>query len=256
MPTTPSTTHDVQRQFGAVARNYVTSAVHAAGKDLVALVEAAGLRGGERVLDMGSGAGHTALALAAKGAEVVGLDVTAEMVAVATELAAQRGLANVTFREGDVGALPFAPGEFDIVTSRFSAHHYANPQAALSEAARVLKPGGKFLLVDCVAPEDPALDTFLNTFEFLRDTSHVRDWRASEWVRMLQAEGFAAEVLLRSEVVLDGQSWVDRMQTPETHVAMLRTLFAQANSAQRRAFDLREQPWGLTLPVVLIAGLR
>ena len=245
----------VRQQFGAVAANYAVSAVHASGADLAQLVEAAGVTGVTRALDLGSGAGHTAMAIAAAGAkEVIGVDLTPEMVGVATELAKGRGLENVAFRLGDVTALEFEDDSFDVVTSRFSAHHYNDPVPALAEAFRVLRPGGVFLLTDCVAPEDAALDTFLQTFEILRDPSHVRDWRASEWLRMCANAGFAGRVLLRSEVVLDGADWVKRMRTPETKVAMLRELFAEANPAQRRAFDLREEPWGLSIPIALIEG--
>ncbi|HMS59872.1 MAG TPA: methyltransferase domain-containing protein, partial [Tepidiformaceae bacterium] len=93
----------VRQQFGAVAANYAVSAVHASGADLAQLVAAAGVSGETRALDLGSGAGHTAMAIAAAGAkEVIGVDLTPEMVGVATELAKGRGLENVAFRLGDV----------------------------------------------------------------------------------------------------------------------------------------------------------
>src|SRR5689334_164940 len=82
----------VQRQFGAVAANYVTSAVHRGGPDLDAMLAAAGARGGERVLDAGCGTGHTALAFAPHVAEVVGVDLTEAMLEQGRRLAEQRGL--------------------------------------------------------------------------------------------------------------------------------------------------------------------
>jgi SAM-dependent methyltransferase len=249
----------VRRQFGAVAAAYATSAVHAAGPDLAALVEAAALTGGERVLDLGCGAGHTALALAPRAARVMAVDVTPEMLAVASALAAQRGITNVEFHRADAASLPFDDAGFALVTSRFAAHHFAAPAQALAEAARVLRPGGRLLLVDTVAPEDPALDTFFNAAELLRDGSHVRNWRLSEWWRLLADAGFAAQVVLHFAIDLDGPSWVQRSRTPPVMVAAIRALFAAASPAAREAFALRDDGgagWGWRIPAALLRAER
>lgn len=255
MPPDP-TTEAVRRQFGATAEAYAVSAVHASGPNLEALIEAARLTGKERVLDLGSGAGHTALRFARAAGEVVGVDVTAEMVAVATRLAHERELANVSFREADAARLPFADATFDVVVSRFSAHHYGSPEGAVREAARVLRPGGAFLLVDTVAPEDEALDRFFNAFELLRDPSHHRNWRVLEWQRFLQTAGFRARTLERWSLWLDGRDWVKRMQTPPTRVAMLRELFATADERTRQAFEVHDEPWSFSIPIALIEGVK
>ena len=259
-PVTQSTTdasNPARRQFGAVAAAYATSAVHASGADLTALVAAAGLTGTERVLDMGCGAGHTALAVASNAAQVTAIDVTPEMLAVAEGLARARELTNVDFRLADVAALPFPSSSFEVVTSRYSAHHYPDPARALAEAARVLLSGGRLLLVDTVAPEIPALDTFFNTAELLRDGSHARNWRLSEWQQLMRAAGFVPHVLMQMTLDLDGDSWVQRSQTPPPLVTALKALFEHATPAAREAFRLRTGPnWGWTIPVALLEGLR
>lgn len=239
----------VKAQFGPAAAAYAVSRVHVGGEDLDAMLASVPLDGTKRVLDLGTGAGHTAFAFAPKVAEVIGLDVTPEMIAVARDQAAKLGMANVRFEEGDAAALGFPDASFDIVTSRHSAHHFADPMKSLHEARRVLRPGGHFLLVDVVAPEDAALDTFLQTLEYLRDHSHVRDWRASEWMRMFRTAGFEPEMIARTTIVLDGNDWTRRMQTPSSRVAMLRELLATANPAQRAMFDIQDNPWGFTLHV-------
>lgn len=251
-----NSTTEVQQRFGSTAEAYANSTYHASGPDLAGLVREAAFTGTECVLDLGCGPGHTALACAPHAREVVGVDVTAEMVAKATQLAAARGLANARFEVADVMSLPFDDASFDVVTSRVSAHHYSDPARALSEAARVLKPGGLFLLADTVSPEEPMQDTFVNTIEYLRDSSHVRDWRGSEWMRMLAGAGFEAQMLERFGIVLDGGDWVKRMRTPEDRVAMLRTLLRDAAPGIRAAFEVRDEPWGWTVPVALFRGLR
>src|SRR6266567_1322704 len=96
----------IQTNFGAAAADYVTSKVHASGQDLAWVVEAAALTGTERVLDVATGAGHTGFALAPYAAEVVALDITKEMLAVAQKSAAERHLDNIRFLEGDAQQLP------------------------------------------------------------------------------------------------------------------------------------------------------
>ena len=179
------TKDSVQKQFAPVAANYATSVVHVAGPDLTAMLAAADARPDQRALDAGCGTGHTALAFAPQLAEVVALDLTEAMLAQGRKLARDRSITNVTFQRGDVERMPFPDASFDLVTSRYSAHHYPHPLAALREFMRVLKPGGTFLLVDVVSPELPAQDTFLNAIELLRDPSHVRDHTIEQWLRTM-----------------------------------------------------------------------
>ena len=132
-------------------------------------------------LDAGCGAGHTAASFAPHVAEVVALDFTASMLRQVEVLAKDRDLTNVNTRLGDVESLPFADAGFDLVVSRYSAHHWARPEQALGEFRRVLRGGGKFVLSDVLGFGDYVCDTYLNAIEVLRDPSHVRDYTLEEW---------------------------------------------------------------------------
>lgn len=241
----------IRERFGAVAPRYVTS-VHAGGPDLAAIAERAAAGACGRVLDLGCGTGHTAVAVAPQAAQVVGLDLTPAMLAEARALAAARGVANLRLERADAEALPFAAARFDLVTCRYAAHHFADPQRVLGEAARVLRPGGRLLLHDVVAPEAPVADTFLQALELLRDGSHVRDHRPSEWAAMLAEAGFAAREVGRWPLATDFDAWVGRMATPEPEVAMLRRLLRAAPREAREALAVgRPGPCDFALPTAL-----
>jgi SAM-dependent methyltransferase len=245
----------IQQSFGPAAAAYAVSAVHRGGEDLDLLV-AAGVRSGrERVLDLGCGAGHTALAFAPRVAEVVALDLTPAMLEQTESLARERALENVRTELGNAAALPFDDDSFDVVTSRLSAHHYTDPAAAVREAARVLAPGGIFLLSDTIAPEDPAEDSFLNAFELLRDPSHVRDHRLSDWERMFRDAGLAPSQLGSFRIHQDFEPWVERIGTPEGCVVGLRALFDAVPDELRRAFDVRgDGDYAFSLPLAVLKG--
>lgn len=246
-----STSNPVTRQFGAAAAGYATSSIHAAGPDLPLLVDAAEPARSDIALDVGTGGGHTAFALAPHCAGVTAIDITGPMLEEARKGAQSRGLVNVVCEEADAEALPFDPGSFDIVTCRVSAHHFSHPGRFVAEVARVLRPGGRFILVDTIAPEDPALDTFSNAVELLRDNSHIRNWSTLEWLGMMNNVGLAGEVVHRSGYVLDGKSWVQRMKTPESKVDILRQLFREATPSQRQYFEIQDMPWGWTVPYAI-----
>lgn len=245
---------EVNRRFSRVAANYSTSAVHARGDDLDEMVRRAHLTGRERVLDAGCGAGHTALAFAAGADAVVAVDLSTAMLEQCRELATARAIENVDFRQGDVEALPLEDESFDLITSRYSAHHWPRPQRALSEFRRVLRPGGRFLLSDVVSFDDFTTDTFVQTLELLRDSSHVRDHTVQGWLSMLSGAGFAAEVLFTWHLRLDFTAWVERMATPPAHVAMLRTVLDEAPAEVRAA--LRVEPdHSFTMPGALFQAV-
>lgn len=230
----------VQQRFGDVAANYRKSRVHASGKDLDLMVDSVALDANMRVLDAGCGAGHTALAFAPPVARVVACDFTGAMLQQAETLAKERGIHNIETQLADVEDLPFSARSFDLVVTRYSAHHWLRPQRALAEFRRLLRDDGIFLISDIMAREDFAQDTFLQTIELLRDPSHVRDYRISEWQSMLSEAGFSSEPLMRFDLRLRFETWIRRMATPRQHAEMILSLFKGAPEDIRRGFGWRD----------------
>ena len=222
------TTHEtlVASQFGPQAAAYVTSAVHAQGEDLVQMAAAVRGQAQARVLDLGCGGGHVSFNVAPHVREVVAYDLSRDMLGAVAATAASRGLANIVTQQGRVEALPFADGAFDVVMSRYSAHHWHGFAPALKEARRVLKPGGRAVFADAVSPATGLLDTFAQAIELLRDPSHVRDYTVEEWTEALTAAGFTVGAVTRRRLHLEFASWVARMRTPDIHVQAIRSLQA------------------------------
>lgn len=249
----------VQQRFSDVAANYRTSKVHAAGNDLDLMVASSALRPESIVLDAGCGAGHTSLAFAPRVGRVIACDFTAAMLEQVETLARERGAQNVEAQLADVENLPFPVASFDLVVTRYSAHHWLRPEQALAEFRRLLKPGGELLISDIMAPEDYAQDTFLQAIELLRDPSHVRDYRLSEWRMMLSDTGFDTGVLLSFDLSLHFATWTKRMATPQQNQQMILTLFDGAPDEIKRAFDLprriRGNDFTFTIPGAVIRGL-
>ena len=230
----------VASAFGATAAAYLSSQVHATGADLQRLAAIfAATGGGAAVLDMGCGAGHASFAVAPHVREVIAYDLAPQMLATVAEAAQARGLASIRTQQGAAEALPFADASFDWAISRLSAHHWRDVRRALAEARRVLKPGGRLLFIDIAGIDDPLLDTHIQAVEVLRDGSHVRDYRAVEWLDMLDDAGFDARIDERWRIGIEFGPWVARMHTPEAHVAALRSLWERAPDEVRRYFDVQ-----------------
>lgn len=143
--------------------------------------------GDERALDVGTGAGALALALAPFVREVVGLDPVPELL----ELARERATPNSEFVEGDGTALPFPDGDFDLSGTHRTLHHIARPDRIVAELARVTQSGGHVLVVDQLAPDNPAEAAALHEFETVRDPSHARLLTDTELRELFAANGLA-----------------------------------------------------------------
>jgi len=159
---------------------------------------------------------------------------------------------NAKFVQSDATALPFADATFDLATCRLAAHHFSDAAAAFREVARVLRGGGRFVLVDNYAPDDPTLDAFINELETLRDASHVRNHTAAGWTALLEDAGLRTNtksILLTTK--LTTEAWLERSQTPPDRAAEVRRLLRAASSAAREVFHISETTFAVPKLVVL-----
>lgn len=236
------------KRFGAAAQAYLSSSAHASGADLDRLRGLARQLGNPETLDLGCGAGHAAYALAEGGAKVTACDLSAEMLAVVRDEAASRGLDAIATRQCAAERLPFDEASFELVVTRYSAHHWSYAPACLRSMRRVLRPGGRLVVIDSIAPENPVADTLLQTIELLRDPSHVRDYRVSEWVGMLEAAGFAAPQSDTWTLDVEFGPWIERQGAGELRARAVLDVLAKGAEEARRQFDI--QPDGsFQLPV-------
>lgn len=225
--------------FDEHASAYVESEVHQGGSDLDRL--ATWCSDADRALDVATGAGHTAGAVQDQGvAEVVATDAAPGMVQTA-----EREFPGIRGVIADAERLPFRSNAFDVVTCRIAAHHFPTPETFITEVGRVTKPGGVFAFEDNIAPEDDDLDEFLNEIERLRDPSHVRSHRESEWRSWITDAGFDIEDALVIQKTIDYRDWVAQLDTPDSNRAELDAAFANLPAGARELFDVTDDEVGV-----------
>lgn len=222
-----------RERFAEHASEYVTSESHAGGEDLVRLVELADPDPGWVALDVATGGGHTAIALAPRVARMVALDLTPEMLDAASAYAAERGVTGIEFVEGDAEHMPFDDEAFDLVTCRIAAHHFPDIERFAAEVLRVLKPGGRFVLQDQCVPASTGAGTYVNVFERLRDPSHVCALSEAGWTVTLQRAGFTVDVVERFDKRQVLKRWAARQSCDAATVAELGALLAESQGTIR-----------------------
>ena len=187
-PNTDAAEHaaTVADQFTRQAAQFASSRALHNEAALKLLVEAAAPRATDLALDVACGPGSVVAALAERVARAEGIDATPAMLEEAKTLAAAKGLTNVAWHLGNVEALPFAAQCFDIVSCRFALHHFQEPPRAFAEMLRVCREGGRIVLCDGLAADDPAKAAAFNAMERFRDPSTV-EFRTLAFLRGLFA---------------------------------------------------------------------
>ena len=206
----------VEEEFTRQAETFDAYAAKAGGDAVTTMIcDAAGVAGAGRVLDVACGPGAVTAALAVRAREAVGLDAVPAMLEQARRRAEEAGLSNLRFEQGRAEALPFDTASFDAVVTRIALHHCVDPALVLAEMFRVLRPGGRAVIVDVVVSEDAEKARLQNALEIVRDPSHVRMLPLSELKASLEGCGFRID----SEAVWDAprefEQWMGIVNDPQ-----------------------------------------
>lgn len=229
---------ETRRQWGPLADLYIDSPTHASGEDLDTILAYAAPKGDETALDLGCGVGHTLRRVAPLVRSAVGADATAGMLEGARTVLARNGITNALLVVTPAETLPFLDGAFDVVTCRLASHHFIDAGAAFREVHRVLRAGGRFVLSDNYAPDDEALDRFINTLEVTRDHTHVRSHTISGWRELLEQAGFDVTDETRGASRIEIESWLARTRTPEPRASRAREMLRTASRPIVDAFRI------------------
>lgn len=222
---------DVRDSFRNVAANYAKSTFHTSSARLQEVIDLVRPRPRDLALDVATGTGNTAFALAPYVRRVVGLDMTREMLEEARGLAASKGILNADWVIGDAQRLPFMDETFDVYVVRAAPHHFPDVDGFLAEAFRVLKPGRDAGLIDC-APPLPAREV-LHPVELRRDPSHILSLTVDEWVARMERAGFEVEMAQARELDWNYEEWMANQAVAPELAAKLATIIESAEGEAR-----------------------
>ena len=229
-------------------------------KDEAALrlvVEASGAGPDDTVLDVACGPGLIVVAFARVVKHATGIDLTPAMLERARTYAAEQGVSNVTWQQGDVLPLPYPDASFSIVSSRFAFHHFLDPLAVLEQMARVCRPGGTVIVVDS-APAPDRADAF-NRMEVVRDPSHVRALPLAEHLELFRRAGLPAPRLSNYRLEGELEALIARSFPKPGDDETLRRIFADSLAGDTLGIEARRDADGKIrygYPVAVMATRR
>jgi ubiquinone/menaquinone biosynthesis C-methylase UbiE len=246
----------IRDQFSRQAVPFSDARSMTDGDAIQLLVEAARVDAAHRSLDVACGPGMVALAFARVVHSAVGLDTTRAMLDRARVLQHRQSCRNVAWVLGEAAELPFQGASFDIATCRFAIHHMLNPSLALQEMTRVLRPGGRIVICDAVASDDPAKAAALNAFEKLRDPSTVRFLTLAELRSLLIDGGVQIEGERKYRVPVEFDDLMQRSFPSQGDVPRLRDMMVSSLEGDTLGLATRRDDERIlfSYPAVVLAG--
>jgi ubiquinone/menaquinone biosynthesis C-methylase UbiE len=229
----------VREQFARTAEGYVRDRGFAGGEDLAEAARLLKPTFEDTLLDVACGGGHTALYFAPMVRSVVASDLTMQMLKKAQEFISEEGgVENVTFREADAEDLPFPAGSFTLLTCRIAPHHFPDVPRALQEFHRVLRRGGRMVIIDTLLPDDPETAEFYQTMEKMRDPTHVQAFRRDTWAQMVEEADFILHATKTFPKTHDFQEWARRAGLSREGIQRLNHFFVEAPTKIQDYFQI------------------
>jgi ubiquinone/menaquinone biosynthesis C-methylase UbiE len=245
----------VRKQFAIQARAYPSTARFRHAEKAEPIIDLAKPTARDTALDVASGWGFVALALAPRLASVIGVDLTPEMVELAKKLAAGNAASNAGFQVGDAENLPFVSGTFDLVTCRAAFDHLADPEKTLREMKRVLGPSGRMVLYEFVAPAAPEKAAAYNRIEGARDPSHLRSMTVEEYRNLFLKCGLEERGRVVNLLKRDFEAWMSYADAPDDKRQQVRSLLLDSIKGDRAGLAPRLQGGVLSFTHTCVAWL-
>ena len=207
---------EIQTSFTIQASNFETKSMNFSKAELLQyMVDSIHLNGTESVLDVASGTCATSRAIAPKAKMVTCLDATPAMLEVGRQNAEKENIHNIIFVKGLAENMPFLDESFDVVVTRLSFHHFPEVNRPFEEMKRVLKTGGKLVVIDMEAT-DEELRLVSDEIETIRDHSHQKCLSEAELTNLYTSRGMKIVTGDKKHVPVDLQAWMDLTKTSES----------------------------------------
>ena len=229
---------DSKEQFNRHAEHYANSVPHSSGESLRVLTEFAALGRYDIGLDIATGPGFTAFAIAPFCKTVIASDIAEGMLKQAAKIAADRNIQNTRFEVINAQDISYPDATFDIITCRTAPHHFSDIPQFLIEVHRTLKPDGTFLLCDTTTSENPERADWHQRAEALRDPSHAYAPAPSEWRQLVTNTGFEITHEQPTQVNMTFWDWVERSGTSQPVINQLHQDFSTAPDAIKNEYGI------------------
>lgn len=229
----------IKKEFTKQAEHFETYQKHCFSKSAFNkwAIQQIGFSGNETVLEVAAGTCALGRMVSPYVKSIIELDATQAMLDVGKTEATKEGLQNLSFREGIAEKLPFANNTFDVVMSRLAFHHFSDIQSCYSEMVRVLKPGGKLVVMDMEAREEHLRDV-ADKLETLRDNSHTKCVSREEFLSLAKSNHLAVLTCEMIPVPVSLTSWMELTKVnDQTQKVILSAMEADIAGGAKTGFE-------------------